>query len=179
MVFNKDSLKEFFKVVFFVYLCFFLFYFIDTVSSLYSDNVTVIFNFSDLLGNMLIFSPNIIFIYIYQWYRKNYMKYIDKSTYFLIILSLFAILPLIITILTVNNIIGKIQLLFPVYLASLIGFPFFFYVIYDLLKSFIKNIRNKDKEKFTAEKLSRVLSFILMLLGIGSIVFLYVFIPLL
>lgn len=179
MVFNKDSLKEFFKVVFFVYLCFFLFYFIDTVSSLYSDNVTVIFNFSDLLGNMLIFSPNIIFIYIYKWYRKNYMKYIDKSTYFLIILSLFAILPLIITILTVNNIIGKIQLLFPVYLASLIGFPFFFYVIYDLFKSFIKNIRNKDKEKFTAEKLSRVLSFILMLLGIGSIVFLYVFIPLL
>lgn len=179
MVFNKDSLKEFFKVVFFVYLCFFLFYFIDTVSSLYSDNVTVIFNFSDLLGNLLIFSPNIIFIYIYKWYRKNYMKYIDKSTYFLIILSLFAILPLIITILTVNNIIGKIQLLFPVYLASLIGFPFFFYIIYDLFKSFIKNIRNKDKEKFTAEKLSRVLSFILMLLGIGSIVFLYVFIPLL
>lgn len=177
MVFNKDSLKEFFKVVFFVYLCFFLYIFIDIVSSLGSDNITVVFTFSDLLAYMIIYSPNIIFIYIYKWYRKNYMKYIDKSTYFLIILSLFIILPLIISFLTLNHIIGKIQLLFPVYLASLIGFPFFFYVIYDLLKSFIKNIRNKDKEKFTAEKLSRVLSFILMLLGIGSIVFLYVFIP--
>ena len=121
---------------------------------------------------MLAYSPNIIFIYIYKWYRKNYMKYIDKSTYFLIILSLFAILPLIITILTVNNIIGKIQLLFPVYLASLIGFPFFFYVIYDLFKSFIKNIGNKDKETVT----EKVFSFILILLGIGSIIFLYAFI---
>ena len=174
MEFNKDSLKEFFKVVFFVYLCFFLFYFIDTVSSLGSDNVQVVFTFSDLLAYMIIYSPNIIFIYIYKWYRKNYMKYIDKSTYFLIILSLFAILPLIITFLTVNNIIGKIILLFPVYLVSLIGFPFFFYVIYDLFKSFIKNIRNKDKDKETDTE--KVFSFILILLGIGSIIFLYAFI---
>lgn len=174
MVFNKDSLKEFFKVVFFVYLCLFLYIFFDIVSSLGSDNITVIFKFSDLLGYMLAYSPNIIFIYIYKWYRKNYMKYIDKSTYFLIILSLFAILPLIITFLTVNNIIGKIMLLFPVYLASLIGFPFFFYVIYDLFKSFIKNIRNKDKDKETVTE--KVFSFILILLGIGSIIFLYAFI---
>ena len=173
MEFNKDSLKEFFKVVFFVYLCLFLYIVIDIVSSLGSDNVTVVFMFIDLLAYMIIYSPNIIFIYIYKWYRKNYMKYIDKSTYFLIILSLFAILPLIITFLTVNNIIGKIILLFPVYLVSLIGFPFFFYVIYDLFKSFIKNIRNKDKDK---ETVTESIFLYLILLGIGSIIFLYAFI---
>lgn len=174
MEFNKDSLKEFFKVVFFVYLCLFLYIFIDIVSSLGSDDVTVVFTFIDLLAYMIIYSPNIIFIYIYKWYRKNYMKYIDKSTYFLIILSLFVILPLIISFLTLNHIIGKIMLLFPVYLASVIGFPFFFYVIYDLFKSFIKNIRNKDKDKETVTE--KVFSFILILLGIGSIMFLYAFI---
>lgn len=151
-----------------------MYIFIDIVSSLGSDNVQVVFTFSDLLFNMLIYSPNIIFIYIYKWYRKNYMKYIDKSIYFLIILSLFVILPLIITFLTVNHIIGEIKLLFPVYLASLIGFPFFFYVIYDLFKSFIKNIRNKDKDKETVTE--KVFSFISILLGIGSIIFLYIFI---